>query len=356
MHRRTLLGALAAVVGGGALAGCSDPPAYTALRLSPATDEAVVEGLSTPIADLRAERAAYAEQLFADDSLETIERYDPAIRDGTVFRDSERFRWIETTHLGESSVTVYTFEITKPATGTAADDDGRETTGEDVEPSPEPVRTVAFGDLPVVDRRTLRRAHLGEMAEIDDRAGDEVHRRADDVDPEASVLVGAGGPVAVTRRGTRYVVTVTGPENEEFDQYRYRARSLATDRASFVATMRDAYEFELAPDSEEQREILDAALGRSTEHTTGPDGGYREEEPLSDAFEALLEGIVGHARPGWTHPQRWLATDEGRGYVLVIERRYMDPLTDRRSPEPPGNASAADVAVRHSFDRTARSR
>lgn len=305
MRRRALLGAAGTAVSF-ALAGCFMEPPDTSLRLVPATDEVIVDDLAIPADGFPPERQSLVNRLFEAESITATEDYEPRLRDGTFVRKNGDFYRIGTTLMDKITAEGYGLEVQR------LDDDAT--------PTAEFARTIAFAELPAMDRRAIDRDRLESLASgmaaavfVDDSS----------FDPSGSAIAAADGPVLVRYEGRQFQVRYDGPETQEDERYRYRLRKLADSPDEFVDVVVDQFLFTIESGSlsSKQRSIIEAAIVVPDETVTTDDGhGYSEDDDLSDAFRSLLERIANHDRP-WAalSVRQWLCRYDATRYWAIIE-------------------------------------
>ncbi|PSQ15739.1 hypothetical protein BRD00_13300 [Halobacteriales archaeon QS_8_69_26] len=144
----------------------------------------------------------------------------------------------------------------------------------------EPADTpVDYEDLSALDRQTADRLLPPPEDHPDDEGYDfGVSRVYSDGEAEASVFVPEPEYDAVVYEGTTYPIRVEGPRTVTVSEYRYEADLLAEDAATFGASVREEYLFELSGLSADERDVVSEAI----------DEGYYEGE-TTEAFESLVD-------------------------------------------------------------------
>lgn len=264
MRRRQFLAALSAAATL-PLAGCSDPRG--SIRLTDVRDDdALAEQWARPAEDLP-------------------ERYrDLAV--GAVEGDADRAT-VTDTHPP--------FEPTRPIgyegayyTVTHEATNARTRTHYSVEvtfdPDPAPDRTIAYADLPAVDREKLDGlVNPSTGRDAGEAYGVSVHYT--DAEASESVVVPTPEYDGITRGGETFGVAVPDSREVEVVDYRYRAEVVAEDAAALAALARERFRFSFDGLSTDERAILDEAMN----------GEAESEDPPSEAFTSLIERFRAHA-------------------------------------------------------------
>lgn len=179
----------------------------------------------------------------------------------------------------------------------------------DVEVDTDPVptganvgRTVAYDDLPAVDRRALDGLLPSDASTADSAVdgdgsdGDAAGSSRGGFDRGAGVRYTAAEAAtsrlvpdpsfnAVVVDGRRYPVRVGDGRTVTVNEYRYDATEVAADEAAFVAHVREAYEFALAGLPSEERAVVEAAV---------EDGSYYAESADDPAFASVARRFHAH--------------------------------------------------------------
>ncbi|MDS0279166.1 hypothetical protein NDI85_15305 [Halomicroarcula sp. S1AR25-4] len=263
MRRRQFLAAVA--VGATLpLAGCSDPRG--SIRLTDVSDDAALaDRWAIPTGDLADSYRDLAVGAIEDDAeratvTDTHPPFDPTwpiAYEGSYYAvDSEA--------TNERTRTQYGVEST-------------------VDPDPTPERTVAYADLPAVDREKLDRIFDSDTArDPGETLG--VGVRYTDAEAAESVVVPEPEYDGVTRDGATFGVAVRDSREVTVADYRYRAELLARDATGLAAIARERFRFSFDGLSADQRAILDDAKN----------GEAESEDPPSEAFTALVERFRAH--------------------------------------------------------------
>jgi hypothetical protein len=255
MKRRQVLAGAAGALSV-ALAGCADPTAV--LTMTAVSDEEIAERASTSPSDSESTRIVRSA---AENGSATASGTRPPLGvDRTVAFDGAYY------DLSRSETPI--------------DDRLRVTIRVDPGESASDAATVAFEELPEVDRELL-----GRLVPPPEGRDGAVGASAvyDDADREASALVPESDYGAVERDGERYPFEVIGRDEVDTYEYRYEATRVAEDAAAFADRVRSEYLFELSGLSDAERDIVDEAI----------DGGYYDGS-VSDAFSSLAERFRAH--------------------------------------------------------------
>ena len=170
------------------------------------------------------------------------------------------------------------------------------------DPNPTPERTVAFEDLPAVDREKLDTLVDPDVELSDSGEVLGVVALYTDGEEAASVVVPEPEYDGITRGGRTFAIEVSEPETVTVADYRYRAELLAETDAALAAIARERYRFEFEGLTDEQRAILDEAK----------DGEARSADPPSEAFADLVAQFEAHG--GIEHDEyggTWLVRYDG---------------------------------------------
>ncbi|MBV0924258.1 hypothetical protein KTS45_08595 [Halomicroarcula limicola] len=265
MRRRQFLAGLS-VAAVAPLAGCSDPRG--SIRLTDVSDDAVLAERWTRSADALSEssRELVAGAVEDDDARATAAATSPPLELARPVRYEGSYYEVSYEATNEREETSYDVVVT-------------------FNPDPAPETTVAFADLPAVDREVLD----GLLESRWDRT-DETNTRLGtpavytDAEAAESVIVPEPEYDGVTRGDRTVGLGVDGSRQVTVADYRYRAELLAEDDAGIAALARERYRFEFGDLTAEQRSILDEAKG----------GEARSADPPSQAFVDLVEKFRAH--------------------------------------------------------------
>ncbi|MBX0295481.1 hypothetical protein [Haloarcula nitratireducens] len=291
MRRRQFLAGLS-VAAVAPLAGCSDPRG--SIRLTDVSDDAALAERWTRSADALTESS---QELVAgaveddDDARATAAATSPPLELARPVRYEGSYYDISYEATNEREETSYDVVVT-------------------FNPDPAPETTVAFADLPAVDREVLD----GLLESRWDRT-DETNTRLGtpavytDAETAESVVVPEPEYDGVTRDDRTVGIGVDGSRLVTVADYRYRAELLAEDAAGIAALARERYRFEFADLSAEQRSILDEAKG----------GEARSEDPPSRAFTDLVEKFRAHdGLDVDEYGGTWLLGYDGRDWWAMV--------------------------------------
>ncbi|WP_276273164.1 hypothetical protein [Haloarcula litorea] len=263
MRRRRFLASVA-VAATLPLAGCSDPRG--SVRLTDVSDDtALAKQWATPIDALS--------DSYRDLVVGAVE--DDAER-ATVTDTNPPFEPPNPIEYERSYYDVG-YEVTNERTQTQY---GVEST---FDPDPPPERTVAYADLPAVDRAKLDRILDPDTARDSGEAFG-IGVRYTDAEAGESVVVPEPEYDGVTREGATFGIAVRDSREVTVADYRYRADLLAADAAGVAAVARERFQFSFDGLPSDQRALLDEAKGDEVE----------SEDPPSEAFVALVERFRAH--------------------------------------------------------------
>lgn len=261
MRRREVL-AGGAVLLVAPFAGCADPAG--ALHLSAVDDAELAEEASrdtTGLSDDRREAVRGA----VEDGSGTVEGTRPPIDDGLPFAYDGRYYDLSWSVVDERTVTQYSIEI---------DYDPEDATGS----------SVAFEDLPEVDRRALDDV----LPPPDDGRTDGpdlgVSARYTDAEAEESVLVPEQEYELLVHDGNEYRLRADDGRDVTVNTYEYTAEEVAGSAEAYAEQLRNRYLFELSGLSESERGVVQEAI----------DEGYYAESSSDDDFRAVAERIRSH--------------------------------------------------------------
>ncbi|MBX0322724.1 hypothetical protein EGH21_06740 [Halomicroarcula sp. F13] len=151
------------------------------------------------------------------------------------------------------------------------------------DPDPAPENTVAFTDLPRVDRERIGHL-LNPDTGRDSGATFGVSVHYTDAEAADSVVVPEPEYDGVTRDGETFGIAVPESRDVEVADYRYRAELLAEDETGLASIARERFRFSFGALPADQRAILDDAKN----------GEAESEDPPSEAFTALVERFRDH--------------------------------------------------------------
>lgn len=171
----------------------------------------------------------------------------------------------------------------------------------------DPPSAIAYADLPAADRRALDRL-LPPPADPPTGRGFDVDVASTYADDAESVLVPEPEYAAVAVDGAAYPVSVGDSREIEVNVYQYDADRIADSAAELGQRLRDRSLFTLTDLSEDEREIVEAAV----------DEGHYPDLP-SQAFRSLVERFREH------DPVR-STTDVGHWLVRYDDRVYWAKL------------------------------
>lgn len=299
MRRRQFLAALA-VAGVGALAGCGRPAGSIAL-----TDVSA----DSALADQWAQRAENfpdtARNLIAgavadEPDRATVTDTSPPVEPTRPVAYDDRYYTVSYTAENEREETQYAIEAA-------------------YDPDPPPERTVAFADLPAVDREKLDGLlDPGRtLPDEQDTIGTAVVYT--DSEEAASAVVPEPDADGVTRGGRTFGIAVSNSREVTVADYRYQADRLAEDDAALAAVARERYRFQFDGLSDDQRSILDTAKNDEV----------RSANPPSKAFADLVEKFK--SREGIEVTERggtWLLRYDGRDWWADVTFPESTPTTD----------------------------
>ncbi|WP_254279663.1 hypothetical protein [Haloarcula marina] len=298
MRRRQFLAALA--VGATLpLAGCSDPRG--SVRLLDVSDDATLAARwSVPTADLpESYRSLVVGAIDGDPDRATVtDTSAPFDPDAPVEHESGYYA-VDHEAIDERTQTRYSVEAT-------------------FDPDPAPETTVAYADLPAVDRTNLDGLLNPETRRDSGMAlGASVHYT--DAEAAESVVVPTPEYDGVTRGGETFGIAVVDVREVTVYDYRYRAEPLAADAAGLAALARERFRFAFENLPADQRAILDEAK----------DGGVHSEDPPSEGFSALVERFRARddtAVEVTDYDGQWLLTYDGTDWWADV--RYPEGMRD----------------------------
>ncbi|WP_224448187.1 hypothetical protein [Haloprofundus salilacus] len=291
MRRRTFL-ATAATALGVSLAGCAEPAA--SLYVSAVDDGELAERASRRVGN----------------------RTKPVVRDlvangsATVPEDEPRPNTDKVTEF-EGRYYEFSSEVATSETRNSY------TVGLDYDPPDTEGERVELSKLPRIDRELLT-----ELLEFKDETQtgegpDAGTRRVySTADEEASELVPNPAFEFVDVDDETYGISVDGPEETEFETYRYTAEEVAGSAGEYASQIRDEYLFTLSGLSDAERSLFETAV---------EDGSVRQEEEATEEFQSLAGKIHTHEAfeltedrsSGWYSGQ-WLLEYEGTAYWVRL--------------------------------------
>lgn len=283
MRRRALLAGTVGAAATGLSAGClgivpgvggSDCTAGRSIDLEPTTPADTAAAAATAMDELpptgrallsaAVDGASGGRKATVDGIDEPPVPREYALVDGTYYR-------VTTTTVDGRDVPGYEFGV---ESGSMLSDE------------PAPSETVAFGDLPAVDRRAVRAGLDYPSADhrAAGRAGTLALAYPDEAARAASVLVPDPTVDAVDYRGTVYRLRPEGTTTVTWHTYAVAADPIADSAAAFAEFLYDrlGVVVERKALSAGAREILAEADG---------EGGYTACEPYSDAEQAVLDAL-----------------------------------------------------------------
>jgi hypothetical protein len=171
-------------------------------------------------------------------------------------------------------------------------------------------RTVAYDDLPAVDRETLD----GLLPPRDENRveGYDIGVGATYTDAELneSALSG-GGYDAVTYEGEQYPIRVEQARTVTVQTYRYTATEVAPNASAYAAQLREAYAFTLDPATldDDERSVVEAATEETYYADSTDDEAFRGVQAAFREHEAIERG---------DGTGLWLVRYEGELYVADL--------------------------------------
>jgi hypothetical protein len=225
----------------------------------------------------------------------TVAATDPPHKNSsTVCRTGDRFYTLSYTTVGTTSGRQVAYRFDGNAT---TDEAGRKGWA-----------TVAYNDLPPVDRAMLRTPLSVITAEDGSRSSIKERRTYSPAELNQSVIADQRYG-AIRYDGTLVEVDVASSEPRSLTVYRYRPRPVATSADTYAACLRDEYRFELSGLDPNTRETVNEAA----------DGTYRAENTSDTAFRSLLETFHGHTAVSVnTASGSWVTRYEGRLYRVDV--------------------------------------
>ncbi|MFB6184934.1 MAG: hypothetical protein ABEI96_10300 [Haloarculaceae archaeon] len=280
MRRRRFLATGTALLAG-AFAGCAHSNA--ALTMDAVDDRELAERASAPIPEEDNEYRRIVEATVENGTATANGTYPPIEPDRTIAHAGAYYE-VRYTVTGSRTVDRYTIEV-------------------DFDPESTDGPTIAFEDLPAVDRQALS----GLLPPGEDHPSGEgpdagVARTYSDAEQADSVLVPTSDYEFVSYEGTSYGVAVGESRTVEIEQYRYTAERVATSTADFGRQIRDRYLFVLDGLSGTERELVEKAI----------DDGYYSGSG-SDAFRSVVDRFRQHDP----------VVDHGTGDGDSIEAQYV---------------------------------
>jgi len=252
------LAALALLV---ALAGCGGPAA--SLSMTELSDRELADRSSIDTTDLSHDSRSVAVGAVENGSTNASGQrppFDPAL----PVRHEGRYYNVSDTVVGSRQATRYDIEVTVASANA---------TGE----------TVAYEDLPAVDRRVLA-GPLARPIDEDDSPTVGVSRAYTAAEVNESRLVPDPEFDYVTDDGERYRVAVTGSRPDTVETYLYTATEVAETHGAYADYLRDRYLFSFTDLSAEERDVVEEAV----------DGEYQNDDELTPAFRSLVDRFRAH--------------------------------------------------------------
>lgn len=312
MNRRSFLATAGAALLG-TLAGCAHPEGT--LSMDPvADDDDLAAEYATPADHLADDYRAIFDAALAGENVTREDTSPPLDLDRPVAHEG---RYYAVTHevVGTRTATQYTIEVDYDPAPSAVDGDA-----------------MAFEDLPAVDRAALE----GLIPPPDDgvdRDGTVDGFRPDrgtSFRPPAdadSTLVPQPDYEAIVHEGDRYGVRVGDSRSVTVQTYRYRTEQVADGPAALAADLRTEYLFELGDLPDDEREIVESAIG---------DTYYVDGAP-SDAFESLADRFFAHDGIGvGEFGGNWIVRYDGQVYWAGLDGQFGDRAG---SPTPTADGS-----------------
>lgn len=167
---------------------------------------------------------------------------------------------------------------------------------------------IDYDDLPEVDRDVLYDLIPTDGETRDGRGDRRAVRWYSEAMTEDSALVPDGEYGAVRYEGDRYPIDVAERTQTESD-YRYEAEEIAASAAEYGAIAREEYSFTLSGLSDEERDVVEEAIGE----------GYYEGS-ADDAFSSVASRFREH--PGFDTDEwggEWLVRYEGTDYWADLQ-------------------------------------
>lgn len=289
MRRRQFLAGLS-IAGVGALAGCGRPAG--SISLTDVSDDAALAGqwsqraetFPDPIRELVAGAVADdPERATATDTSPPIEPTRPVGYEG-------RYYTLSYTVANEREETQYVVEAT-------------------FDPDPPPERTVAFADLPAVDREKLAGLLSPDREPADEQETLGMGVVYTDSEERDSAIVPEPEYDGVTRGGRTIGIAVPNSREVTIADYRYRAERLADDDADLAAVAQDRYRFQFDGLTDDERSILDTAKNDEAQSA----------DPPSRAFADLVEKFRAHEAIEVTEfDGTWLLRYDGRDWWATV--------------------------------------
>lgn len=294
MRRRALLGSIAAGAAA-VLAGCGHPPPGASLNFDPVTAEHA-ERYAREFDTIRPEGRETVAAAVADGEAtgESDGARAPFVRDGDYLVTDGTYYRVRTTLVGERERTGHQLFV--------------EYLADDREPEGDPA-VVAYDALPTVDQEAFDEANPDGMIGSGGSIGAGVFFQYGDRASD-SRFVGSESLI-VTYRGEEFLVRYGGEETRGVKTFRYETSRVAESATDFAATLVDAYGFTLDPAalSEKQRSIVADA---------SDDDEYREETPISSAFQDLIDRLREHEPLNPTFPEVYVVGYEGTDYFADL--------------------------------------
>jgi hypothetical protein len=287
MRRRRFLATGSALLVG-AFAGCAHSNAV--LTMDEVSDAEIAERASSRGDDAEGEYGRIVRETIENGSATASERRPPVEPDRVVAYEGSYYRL---SYDVTGSETVNAYDI-------AVDFDPESTDGP----------TVAFADLPEIDRTVLRDL-IPPRGDPPEGEGPDVglSRTYTPAEENESVLVPSTEYEYVSYEGTSYGIRVEGPNDVTVNDYRYTAERVAASGTEFAQQLRDEYLFTLSGLSRSETELVEKAIEE------GYYGGS-----ASDAFRSLVEKfrphepVVGETEPDGYIEAQYLVRYEGVVY------------------------------------------
>jgi len=184
---------------------------------------------------------------------------------------------------------------------------------------------VAFADLSERDRRILgpildsdpRRLEPGPEAEFPIAYPDAAAA-------DSTLFDHANGSLVVSYRGSAYAITLREVRETTLETYRYEATLRADSTAAYADELKRTHAFDLEGLPDEERSVIEAALGDS----------YYAEDTDDAGFAAVVERFRGQeAIEADEHDGTWLARYDGQLYWVELRySRFVEDDTETSEP------------------------
>lgn len=177
-------------------------------------------------------------------------------------------------------------------------------TGAAETPAEEDPNSIAYGDLPEIDRRKFAAA-LPPNSD-----GERIDVYYDKRDVDRSELVPEPDHEAIVRDDNRYSIEPESAEEKQGHNYHYEAESVASTDEEFLSWLRSEYRVDLTGLSGDEREIVSEAIGESRY------SGSEDDE----AFNSLAERFLSHPAidRGDEDSGTWFVRYDGTEYLAEL--------------------------------------